>query len=273
LLGLLLSTGCASLFGEQSGLKGEQLERIEGYRAEQAHDFAVRFAGSKVDVRAADLQAIVSVDAINTPLQQFKQRVFKVKDWQFTPTHAPVVELSTGSAILRITGDLQQGDDGRKVEVTVVSGLSVRWSDDGSHLYFKPSALAVVPTLHVSWVDFALGSSIRSFAEDEAAKYLRDRVGEIDVPINLMLPIQRAAIDMDQVLDVGPEEPGARMHYGLPEATAQVRLKQLYVWPLEGKLVVLAYADVQDAPAPGALPQTPVVPQPPAAAPSAGVKP
>ena len=249
--------GCASV-------QTEQLERIEAYRADRAHEFAVRFANSKVDVRGADLQAIVTSEAINKPLEQFKQHVFKFDSgYVFTPTHAPTVELSTGSAILRITGNLQNGEQGRPVEVTVTSGLTVRWTSDGSHLYFKPTSLAVVPTLHVGVLDFALGSTIRSIAETEAAKYLKEQVGEIDVPINLMLPVQRPAIDLDQVLDVGPDEAGARLHYDFPAATAEVRLKQLFVWPVEGRLVVLAYADVAGAGEPAQLPPAPLTPEMP----------
>ena len=262
--------GCATLFGEQSGLRGEQLERIEAYRATQARDFSLRLATAKVNPREADLQAIVTVAAINAPLEKLNQADFALGDWSFVPTHAPLVELNTGSAILRITGNLKHGADGRVVEVTVVGGLAVRWSDDGSHLFFKPSSLAVVPTTHLSMLDFAMGDYIHSFAEGKADTYLTQRIGEIDVPINLMLPVQRKALALDQSVDVGPADPPAHLHYDLPAATAEVRLKQLYVWPLEGRLVVLAYADVADAPPPvnSAPPAAGAPPSPAAPAPS-----
>jgi hypothetical protein len=244
---LLSLTGC---FGEQVGLKGEEVEKIEAYRSAQARDFTVRFANAKVNPRDADITAIVTVDAINAPLKKLERRSFPIKDWTFTPTKAPEVELSTGSAILKIDGDLQQ-QGGRTVSVTLVGGLTVRWSDDGSHLFLKPSALAVVPRTKIGLLDFALGDYIRSFAEEKAEVYLHDRIGEIDVPINLMLPVQRQALELDQAFDTGPTDPGAKLHYSLPPATAEVRLKQLYVWPLEGKLVVLAFADVTDVPLSG----------------------
>lgn len=234
--------------GAHSGLQGQQLERIEAYRAEKAHQFALDFARTHVNPADADVVAIVTAEAINTPLQHFTQKSFAVGTWTFTPTQAPTVELCTGSALLRITGIARRAD-GRVVEVTLVGGLSVRWNEDGSHLYLQPRALAVLPTLHVSWMDFALGDFIRSMAESKADEYLRARIGEIDVPVNLHLPVQRQAIALDQTLAM-EGEPGLSLHYAMPEAAAEVRLRQLYVWPLQNRLAVLGYVDVVDANAP-----------------------
>jgi hypothetical protein len=257
-LPLLLLSAC----GAHSGLQGQQLERIEAYRAERAHDFALRFAKTHVSPGQADLVAQVTAAAINAPLQRLNQKTFPLGSWEFTPTTPPMVELNTGSAMLRITGSAHQ-KDGRTVEVTLVGGLSVRWNEDGSHLYLQPTALAVVPTLHVSMLDFALGDFIRDFAQDKADAYLRERIGEIDVPITLHLPVQRQALALDHQLKTDPD-PGVTLHVAMREASAEVRLRQLYVWPLEGKLVVLAFVDVADASLPEPVVHPIVAPSAPA---------
>lgn len=232
----LVAAGCTSVAEQQR-------ERIAVYRADQSHAFVTRLAQTKVDAKKADLEAVVTAAAINEPLRRLEQRSFPVGSWTFTPTRAPEVSLHTGSALLRVTGEVRRKDGGRTAEVTIVGGLAVRWSEDGSHLFLTPSALAVVPTLTVSVLDFALGSFVRSFAEGKADEYLASRVGEIDLPVRLMLPFQRKAVALDQALD-GQGEPGATLRYELPEASAQVKLDQLFVWPLEGRIVVLAFADV-----------------------------
>lgn len=247
---LLLLLCCCSF--ACASVSVQQRERIAAYKADQSRQFVSRLAEAKVDPRQADIQAIVTADAINAPLQRLEQSVFPMGDWEFVPTKSPDVELCTGSALLRVTGNVRKKGGPNKAEVTVVAGLTARWNDDGSHLYFKPSSLAVVPTLGIGPLDFTMGSFIRSFAEEKAEIYLKERIGEIDIPVALMLPIQRRAIRLETPLQI-PNEAGAVLLYELPEASAQVKLQQLFLWLLEGKLVVLAYADVVKV--------TPIVPE------------
>ena len=221
----------------------EQRERIAAYEADQSRTFVSQLAEAKIDPRQADLVAIVTADAINASLKKLEQHVFPAGQWEFVPTHVPEVELKTGSALLRVTGEVRQKQGGTRAEVTLVGGLTVRGSDDGAHLFLKPSALAVVPTLKVSVLDFALGSFLRSFAQTQAQVYLEQRIGEIDVPVALMFPIHRGALSIDHKLEM-PDASGAVLRVELPEASAQVKLNQLYVWPMEGRLVILVYADV-----------------------------
>jgi hypothetical protein len=232
----VLACGCVSL-GTQ------QRERIAAYKADRSREFVSHFAESKADPRQADLVAIVTADAINAPLKHLQQRTFPAGNWEFIPTSAPTVEVNTGSALLRIQGDVEQKISGRRAAVTIVGGLAVRWNQDGSHLYLKPTALAVVPTLKIPLLDFALGAFIRNFAETQAQAYLDQRIGEIDVPVQLLLPIHRGQLTIDHKSAM-PDDSGAVLRYQLPEATAQVQLQHLYVWPIEGRLIVLAYADV-----------------------------
>jgi hypothetical protein len=248
---VLLLLACSSF--ACASVSVQQRERIATYKADQSRQFVSALADAKVDPRQADIQAVVTAEAINAPLQKLDQSVFPAGDWEFAPTKPPEVELCTGSALLRVTGNVRKKGGPNKAEVTVVAGLTARWNEDGSHLYFKPSALAVVPTLGIGALDFALGSFIRSFAEDKAAVYLKERIGEIDIPVELMLPIQRKAIKLESPLQI-PNEPGAVFRYELPEANAQVKLQHLYLWLLEGRLVVLAFADVVRV--------TPIMPEP-----------
>lgn len=221
----------------------EQRERIAGYKAKQSREFVSRVAEANIDPKAADLMAIVTADAINVPLRKLEQRTFPVGTWEFVPTHAPEVELNTGSAFVRVAGRVRQPSSGRQLDVTIVGGLTTRWSADGAHLFLTPSALAVVPTLNVSVLDFAAGAFLRQFAESQAQVYLEERIREIDVPVQLMFPIHRGAVTLDHKLQT-PDNLGAAFRYELPEASAQVQIKQLFVWPLEGKLLILAYSDV-----------------------------
>ncbi len=230
----LAASGCASLAELQA-------EKVATYHAEQSRLFVTRLAQARADPRKADVQALVTADAINEPLSKLERKGFTFGAWTFTPTRAPRVVLKTGSALLEVTGDVRKGE--QRAEVTLVGGLAVRWNEDGSHLYLKPSALAVVPTLKVSVLDLALGSVLRSLAEGKAGEYLEQRVGEIDVPVRLMLPFQRKAVTLDHTLE-SPDEPGTTLRYELPGADAQVKLDQLFVWPLEGRIAVVAHADV-----------------------------
>jgi hypothetical protein len=237
----LLLLSCCSL--ACVSLAAQQRERISAYKSEQSREFVTHLADAKVDPRQADIMAVVTADALNAPLQHLEQAVFPAGSWEFVPTQAPRIELNTGSALLRVTGIARKRGGGQQAEVTVVAGLTARWNENGSHMYFKPSALAVVPTVGIGILDFALGSFIRNFAEKQAGVYLAERIGEIDIPVELMLPVQRRGIRFESTLVV-PDETGATLRYELPEASAQVKLTQLYLWLLEGKLVVLAFADV-----------------------------
>jgi hypothetical protein len=239
----LLAIGGALFVSACVTVGTEQRERIAGYKARQSREFVSRVAEGNVDPKQADLVAIVTAEAINLPLKRLEQHPFPVGGWEFVPSHAPEVELNTGSAFVRVAGRVRQVATGRVLDVTLVGGLTTRWSADGAHLYLTPSALAVVPTLNVSVLDFAMGSFLRQFAESQAQVYLAERIREIDVPVQLMFPIHRGAIALDHKLQT-PDNLGATLRYELPEASAQVQIKQLYVWPLEGKLLILAYSDV-----------------------------
>jgi hypothetical protein len=250
-----------------TSIQAEQRQRIAAYKADQSREFVSLLTAAKVDPKLADLTAVVTADAINIPLQKLNQSVFPAGTSEFVPTQPPRVELYTGSALLYVTGVLRKKGGGKQAEVTIVAGLAARWNDEGSHIFFKPSSLAVVPTLGIGFLDFALGSYLRSFAEEQAALYLKERIGEIDIPVQLMLPIQRKAIQIETQLQAG-NEPGATIRYELPAATAEVRLEHLYLWLLEGRLVALAFADIGKAPP--TVPATP--PAPPAAAPAPAQK-
>jgi len=232
---ILTLAGCATV-GD------EMLARVSSYRAEESRRFVARLAETKVDPREADVVATVTSGAFETLLAKLDRSEFPVGSYVFAPLEPPQVELHTGSALLRIVGELRSNDGGTRAGVELVAGLATRWNEDGAHVFLKPTALAVIPTTGVGFFDFAMGSAVRSFAEVQAAKYLEERVGELDVPVQLLVPFKRPEVDLLKQHALDAEPPTFR--YVLPESTVQLKLRQLYLWLLEGRLVVLAFADV-----------------------------
>lgn len=244
-LAALLSTGCASL--RDTSLRESQVARIEAWKASQARDFTRRFAQTQVNAATADLQVLVTAEAIEAPLAHLKGRRFVMgSGWTFTPTRAPDIELFTGSATLSLTGDVTRGDDSsRTAEVTLVAGLTLRWAEDGSRIELLPTSLAVLPTLESASLELGFGRLLRSLAEREAQAFFEQRVGKLTVPVELALPVKRQALDLTLPLGAPDEsDPPAALHLALPLVETAVQVKRLWVWPLEGRIAVVAFAEV-----------------------------
>lgn len=246
---ILALAGCVTV-------QDEMLARVSTYKAEESRRFVARLAETKVDPREADVVATVTSGAFDTMLAKLDRREFPVGQYVFVPTEAPQVELLTGSALLRVAGEIRDASGNSRAGVDLVAGLATRGTEDGAHVFLKPTALAVIPTTGVGLFDFALGAAIRSFAEGFAEKFLAERVGELDVPVRLLVPFQRPQLDLLKKHQLDAEPPTFR--YVLPESKVQLALKQLYLWPLEGRLVVLAFADVVEDP-PASPPPAPAV--------------